>query len=79
MGTEPSRASTAGPSPLRRKIATAAILVSLGIVGVAQRDLKRRPSEQVRGNRLLWRLLSLNALGAIAYFRWGRRPPALEA
>jgi hypothetical protein len=28
----------------------------------------------VRGSKPLWRLVSLNALGALAYFRWGRQP-----
>lgn len=66
-------------SPLRRKVATVAIVVSLGVVGIAQRDLKRRPREQVRGSKLLWRLLSTNALGALAYLKLGRRPPGLDS
>ncbi len=59
-------------SPRQRRIATVVIVISLGVVGVAQRDLARRSDDEIRGSRGLWRLLSLNALGALAYLRWGR-------
>jgi hypothetical protein len=48
------------------------IALSLAIVAVAQNDLRRRPTGQVRGSRTLWRLLSLNAIGALIYLCWGR-------
>jgi hypothetical protein len=47
--------------------------VSVGLVAAAERDIQRRPADQVRGSKLLWRLLCLNAIGAVSYFRWGRR------
>lgn len=47
--------------------------ISLLIVGTAERDIARRDEDEVRGSRAAWRLLSLNALGAIAYLRFGRR------
>ncbi len=47
-------------------------VISLGIVALAQRDIQKRPSAEIRGSKLLWRLVSLNALGAIAYLKWGR-------
>ena len=49
------------------------LVVSLGLVTAAERDIQRRPADQVRGSRLLWRLICLNALGAVGYLRWGRR------
>lgn len=52
-------------------IALTAALAS--IVASAERDLQRRPADEVRGSKTLWRLLSLNAVGAAIYFRWGRR------
>ncbi|MGH2902771.1 MAG: hypothetical protein ACRDK7_04200 [Solirubrobacteraceae bacterium] len=52
------------------------IAISLGVVTTAERDIQRRPDDRVRGNKWLWRLISLNALGAAAYFRWGRLTPA---
>lgn len=60
-------------SPGQRFAAFAVLVVSLGLVTAAERDIQRRPADQVRGNRLLWRLICLNALGAVGYLRWGRR------
>jgi hypothetical protein len=53
--------------------AVIAIAVSLLIVGTAERDLQRRSADEIRGRKLVWRFASLNALGALAYLRWGRR------
>jgi hypothetical protein len=50
------------------------IAVSLGLVAVAERDLHRRPDKQVRGDKRLWRVVCLNAIGAVGYLLWGRRP-----
>jgi hypothetical protein len=60
--------------PGRRALALVLTAVSLGLVVAAERDLQRRPQDEVRGSKLLWRLVCLNALGAAAYFRWGRLP-----
>jgi hypothetical protein len=59
--------------PAQRLLALTMIAVSLAIVTLAERDLQHRPAEQVRGNKRLWRLLSLNALGSLAYLLYGRR------
>jgi hypothetical protein len=59
-------------SPLERVITLVLIGISVGIVTAAERDLQRRPDDQVRGEKWLWRLLCLNAVGAVSYFRWGR-------
>jgi len=48
------------------------IAVSVVAVALAQNDLRRRPTGQIRGNKNLWRLVSLNALGALAYLCFGR-------
>jgi hypothetical protein len=53
-------------------VALVAMALSVTIVTVAEGDIQRRPAEQVRGSKLLWRLLSLNALGALGYLMWGR-------
>ena len=60
-------------SPVRRLWAVALIVLSLGLVTAAERDIQRRPADQVHGSKLFWRLACLNALGAVGYFRWGRR------
>jgi hypothetical protein len=60
------------------KAATAALIgASLVVVAAAQRDIQRRPSSEIRGRPLLWRLISLNAIGALSYFLWGRRTPSV--
>jgi hypothetical protein len=59
--------------PLQKAFIAVVTLVSLAIVGFAERDLQGRPEEQTRGSRFAWRLASLNAFGALAYLRFGRR------
>jgi hypothetical protein len=59
--------------PRQKKIVGLTLVVSLVIVGYAERDLQRRPEKQIRGSRLAWRLAILNALGALAYLGLGRR------
>jgi hypothetical protein len=66
-------------SPARRRLALVLIAVSLGLVAAAERDLQRRPDAQVRGSKLLWRLVCLNALGAAGYFLWGRRATSMPS
>jgi hypothetical protein len=60
--------------PAQRLVAFAVLVVSLGLVTAAERDIQRRPADQIRGSKPLWRLICANALGAIGYLRWGRRP-----
>ena len=60
-------------SPAQRVAAVVVLIISLGLVGTAERDLQRRPEDEVRGNKWLWRLVCLNALGALTYLRFGRR------
>jgi hypothetical protein len=59
--------------PAQRAVAVALLLISLVLVLSAERDLQRRRSDQVRGPKFLWRVVCLNALGSMTYFRWGRR------
>lgn len=60
-------------SPAKRSWVLALTAVSLALVATAERDIQRRPADQVHGSKLLWRLICLNALGAVGYLRWGRR------
>ena len=66
-------------SPAKRLWLGIVFAVSLAIVAVGERDIQRRPAEQVRGSKLFWRLVCLNALGTLGYFRWGRRPSPAAA
>jgi hypothetical protein len=54
--------------------ALALLVLSVTLVVAAERDIARRPPEQIRGSKLPWRLASLNAIGAAGYLRFGRRP-----
>lgn len=58
--------------PRWRSPRAAVIALSLGAVVLAERDIHNRAPDEVRGSKLLWRLISLNALGALAYLKWGR-------
>ena len=57
----------------KRLLAAVLTAASLALVTIAQRDLHRRPEAQVRGDKRLWRLVCLNAFGAVGYLLWGRQ------
>jgi hypothetical protein len=61
-------------SPRGKAATLVALAVALVMIVTAQRDLSRRPADEVRGDKRLWRVACLNALGVLAYWRWGRRP-----
>ena len=48
------------------------VAVQAVLVAAAQRDLSSRGAGQVRGPRILWRILTTNTIGALAYFTAGR-------
>lgn len=51
--------------------------LELALLVAAQRDISRRPAEQIRGSKLLWRAVSLvNFVGPGSYFIFGRRRAA---
>jgi hypothetical protein len=60
-------------SPAGRISASVLIAASVALVVAAERDIGGRSAAELRGSKPLWRLLCLNALGALGYFRWGRR------
>lgn len=60
-------------SPTGKLWASITIVVSLILVVAAERDIQLRPSHELRGSKTIWRLVCLNAIGALSYFRWGRR------
>ena len=58
-----------------RIIAMGAIQISLLIAALW--DIRRRPIEEIRGNRRMWMAASfINFVGPIAYFVFGRKPMA---
>jgi hypothetical protein len=53
--------------------ALALVAAQLGLLAAALNDLRRRPPEQVRGDKRLWVLASfVNLLGPLAYLSFGR-------
>jgi hypothetical protein len=60
-------------SPSGKLWASIGIAVSLILVVAAERDIQHRPSSELKGSKAIWRLICLNAIGALSYFRWGRR------
>ncbi|MCU1527358.1 MAG: hypothetical protein JWP75_1121 [Frondihabitans sp.] len=52
----------------------AALIAQSIIAALTLRDIARRPTDLVRGDKNLWRVAStLNTLGAIGYWTIGRR------
>lgn len=46
----------------------------LAFLAAAQRDLSRRPAEQIRGSKMFWRLATMvNFIGPGCYFAFGRK------
>jgi hypothetical protein len=61
-------------TPTQQKIAIAGGVLEAVLTGYVLRDLSRRPKEQVRGPKLLWRAGSLvQPVGPVAYLAFGRR------
>jgi len=58
----------------RSSIMVAGVLQVL-LAAAALLDLRRRPSDQVRGSKKLWAAAAfVNFVGPLAYFAFGRRP-----
>jgi hypothetical protein len=72
----PSKQKLRERSSAKRLFLAVVFVAALALVIAGERDIQRRPAEQVRCSKLFWRIVSLNALGAASYFRWGRRPAA---
>jgi hypothetical protein len=50
------------------------LLAHAAITTLTWRDLRRRPAEQVRGGKRLWRVASaVNTVGSMAYLAVGRK------
>lgn len=48
--------------------------IQLSLLLAAQRDISRRPAEQIRGSKVMWRLVSfVNFIGPGGYFAFGRK------
>jgi hypothetical protein len=49
-----------------------AAIAQLSLLVAAQRDITRRPADQIRGGKTLWRMVTLvNFIGPGSYFTFG--------
>jgi hypothetical protein len=54
--------------------------VELVLLAAALVDLRRRPADQIRGSKRMWRALAfVNIVGPLSYFAFGRRRDAAAA
>lgn len=75
-----NKKSWAELSPQQRALTVLGAIVQLTLLALAQRDIRRRPAEQIRGDKRFWAAVSLvNFVGPIAYFLFGRRTEAPAA
>jgi hypothetical protein len=60
-------------SPWSQAAIAAITAWNVWLAGSAQRDIQRRPADQIRGPKWVWRIVCLtNTVGPAVYFRWGR-------
>lgn len=60
-------------SPSQRTVMVAGAVVQVTLLAAAQIDITRREADEIRGPKLLWRLICLvNFIGPILYFAIGR-------
>jgi hypothetical protein len=58
----------------KRAALVALALAETGLAVLTWRDLRRRPADQIRGSKRLWRVLStINPGNSIAYWLIGRK------
>jgi hypothetical protein len=63
-----------GLGPAARRAVWALLAVELVLIAAAERDIQRRPAHQIRGPKLLWRVVATqNLVGPAAYLALGRR------
>lgn len=49
-------------------------IVQLGLLAGAIWDIRKRPAEEINGNKWVWAGISLiNYVGPLAYFKFGRK------
>jgi hypothetical protein len=57
-----------------RSLVAGAATVQLSLLAAALVDLRRRPSDQIRGSKRLWRaVVFVNFAGPVSYFLFGRK------
>ncbi|MCB5283881.1 MULTISPECIES: hypothetical protein [unclassified Arthrobacter] len=66
-------------TPMAKVGTVTAAVVQLSLLVAAQRDISRRPAEQIRGSKTMWRLATLvNFVGPGSYFTFGVKRTAAK-
>ena len=61
-------------SPWQRVAMGTGAALQIGLLIAAETDIQKRPAEQIRGPKAVWRCAVLvNFIGPLTYFRVGRR------
>jgi hypothetical protein len=61
-------------SPTARRALWALVALEVVLIAAAERDIQRRPADEIRGPKLLWRVVvTQNVIGPVAYFSLGKR------
>lgn len=61
-------------SPGARFALWSLVALEAALIAIAQRDIHRRPADEIRGPKLLWRVIATqNVIGPAAYFGFGRK------
>lgn len=69
---KPSKKTWKELSPMAKFGTIMAAVVQLSLLVAAQRDISRRPAEEIRGSKTLWRAATLiNFVGPGSYFTFG--------
>ncbi|HEY8701361.1 MAG TPA: PLDc N-terminal domain-containing protein [Arthrobacter sp.] len=62
--------------PAARAGTVVAGILQMALMLAAQRDISRRPAEQINGPKAVWRMAALiNFIGPTGYFIFGRKRP----
>jgi hypothetical protein len=63
-----------GLGPAARRALWGLLAVELALIAAAERDIQHRPADQIRGPKLLWRVVATqNLVGPAAYLGLGRK------
>lgn len=61
-------------TPIQKALAIIGGLIQSGLLFLALWDIKRRPSDEIRGNKWVWTaVVFINFIGPITYFLFGRK------
>ena len=73
VAVEEAKDEDRSPPPVQKVVG---MIVAAILIFLAQRDLRKRPPELVRGRVGVWKVVAMVGPGALAYLLFGRRRAA---